>query len=174
MDVPSNGGRDRLSNSLKLFFQPHTRQEELHMSQRWIRTALVAALLVAPATFITASAQGFAARRNPLRVALRAVGVTDAQKQQIKAVAKQHQGEAQTVRRQVVAARGALREAVTAVPPNDAAVTEASANLAAAQAQATAARAKAVAEIFRLLTPEQQQKLQRLVARRKMMMQRKG
>jgi Spy/CpxP family protein refolding chaperone len=137
------------------------------MTTGWIRAAAVAALISAPAGITTVTAQGIAARRNPLLAALRALGVTDAQKQQIRAVVRQNRGGLQPLMRQVAAARIALQEAVAAVPPNDGAISSASANLAAAQAQASEARGRIVAQIVQLLTPEQQQALQARIARRK-------
>ncbi len=144
------------------------------MTRRWMGAAILAAIGIGPMTGSAVAAQRLTPPRHGLLIALRAVGVSAEQRQEIKTLVQQHQTEARPLIRQAAAARLALQEAVSAVPPDDAAVSTASANLAAVQAQAIATRARMTAQVFQRLTPDQQQKLQTLVARRKLILQRRN
>jgi protein CpxP len=91
----------------------------------------------------------------PLRMLASRLGVTDAQKEQIKGVMQSHREEWQALGRRATAARAALNDAVTADTPDDSAIRLRSAEVAAVQADIAVARAHARAEIFQQLTPEQ-------------------
>ena len=136
------------------------------MNKRWMSGALAAAALTLVAGGAVA-AQRVARPANRLRGALQALGVTAAQKAEIRAVMQQRRTENQALVQQARAARMALAEAIAAVPPDAGAVEAASANLGALQAQVIASRARVMGQVFQSLTPEQQQKLQTRLAGRK-------
>ena len=139
------------------------------MNKKWISGVVVATALTL-AVGGAVAAQGFARPANRLRAVLqaKALGVTAEQQEQIKALVQQQRTENQALIEQVRAARQALAAAISAVPPDAGAVEAASANLGALQAQAIATRARAMGQIFQLLRPDQQQKLQtRLAAARR-------
>jgi Spy/CpxP family protein refolding chaperone len=92
----------------------------------------------------------------PLRMLASRLGVTDAQKAQIKGVMQSHREEWQALGQRAAAARAALNDAVTADTPDEATIRQRSADVAAVQADIAVARARARAEIFKQLTPEQQ------------------
>ena len=102
---------------------------------------------------------------------LRALDLTDAQREQVKATMESHKAEFEAHSAKAVAARQALRAAVTAESFDEAAVRQKSADVAAADADGAVLRAKVHAEVWALLTPEQQQKAKTL---RSQMEERRG
>lgn len=98
---------------------------------------------------------GPGARFGALRMLGSRLGVTDAQKEQIKGVMQSHREEWQALGSRAADARAALRDAVTADAPDEVAIRQRSAELATVQADIAVARAHARAEIFQQLTPEQ-------------------
>jgi len=92
----------------------------------------------------------------PLRRLASRLGVTDAQKAQIKGVVQSHRQEWQVLAQRAAAARAALNDAVSADTPDEATIRQRSADVAAVQADIAVARAQARAEVFKQLTPEQQ------------------
>jgi protein CpxP len=91
--------------------------------------------------------------------------LTDAQKQQLKALAQSHREEWKALADRARTARQALHQAVTAETLDDAAIRQRSAELAAVQADIAVARAHARAQMFQVLTPEQQAKAKTLRSR---------
>jgi periplasmic protein CpxP/Spy len=89
------------------------------------------------------------------RIATR-LGLSDAQKDQIKGIVQSHRDEWTSLAGRAATARKALGDAIAADPVDDNAVRQASAGVAAVQADIAVARAHARAEIFQVLTPEQQ------------------
>lgn len=98
---------------------------------------------------------GAGARFAPLARLASRLGVTDALKEQIKGVMQSHREEWQALGRRAATARAALHDAVAADAPDDTAIRQRTAELAAVQADIAVARAHARAEIFQQLTPEQ-------------------
>jgi Spy/CpxP family protein refolding chaperone len=92
------------------------------------------------------------------------LGLSDAQKDQIKAVAESHKDEWQALAGRAREARQALHAAVTADQIDEGLIRQRSAELANVQADLSVARARAHAEIFRVLTPDQQAKAKALRA----------
>lgn len=99
---------------------------------------------------------GLAGPLGPMRMIASRLGLSDAQKEQIKGVVESHRDEWKALAGRAVAARKGLRQAVTADPIDEAAIRQRSADLAAVQADIAVARAHAREEIFQLLTPDQQ------------------
>ena len=97
----------------------------------------------------------------------RAINLTDAQKDQIKAIADAHKDEWKAIFDRQRTAREALNAAITADSVNDALVRQKSAEVAAVEADAAVARAHAHAEVVQILTAEQKAQLKDLQTRMK-------
>ena len=98
---------------------------------------------------------------------LRQLGLTDDQRQQIRAAAGAHRDEFKSVFERVRTARQAQQAAIEQVPLNEPQIRAASAELAAAEADAAVLRARVHEQVFSLLTPEQQTKAKSLAAERR-------
>ncbi len=95
---------------------------------------------------------------------LRGLDLADAQREQVKATMDAHKAEVEAQFSRSRAARKTLHGAVTAGTFDESAVRQASADLATVEADGAVLRAKVHAEVWALLTPEQQQKAQALQA----------
>ena len=84
------------------------------------------------------------------------LGLTDAQKEQIKGVVEARGEEWKAVSERMRTARQALDEAINSDAVNEALIRQLSADVAAVEADANVARARVRAEVFQFLTPEQQ------------------
>jgi len=92
------------------------------------------------------------------------LNLTDTQKQDIAGILKQHREEMQELRSGMLKARTALMEAITANEFNESAVREAARQAAETGEQRAVLRAKIFGEIRKLMTPEQQEMLQKIKA----------
>jgi len=97
------------------------------------------------------------------RVASR-LGLSDAQKDQVKAIVQSHRDEWKALGSRAADARKALADAVAADTLDDNAIRQASAGVAAVEADMAVARAHARAEIFQVLTPAQQAQAKQMQA----------
>ena len=95
-----------------------------------------------------------------LGAAARRLGLTDAQKDQLRAVAQSRRDEWRTLGDRMRIARRALAQATSANPIDEAAIRQRSADVAAVAADIAVARARARAEMMQVLTPEQQTQLE--------------
>jgi Spy/CpxP family protein refolding chaperone len=95
----------------------------------------------------------------------RVINLTDAQKDQIKAIAEAHKDEWKAIFDRERTAREALNAAITAETVNDTLIRQKSAEVAAVEADAAVARAHAHAEVVQILTAEQQAQLKDLQTR---------
>ncbi len=101
----------------------------------------------------------------------RQLGLTDAQKQQVKAIMQQHRGDFAPLGKAAADAREALMDAARN-GADDAALQAKANDLGAAESQLTLATAKIQAQIFnQVLTPDQQQKALQLRDQMKARMQ---
>lgn len=123
----------------------------------------------------TGPGRGMNGRRGPggpggpggaLALPLRGLNLTDTQREQVRATTDGHRAEFDAIRTRMGAARAALQEAVTADTFNEATVRQRSVDVAAVEADAAVLRAKVHAEVWALLTPEQQQKARELKVER--------
>lgn len=89
---------------------------------------------------------------------LRGLEVSDAQRDQIRALMQGHQAEFEALRERAFTAHRALQAAITAETVNEATIRQASAAVAVVDADEAVLRARVHAEIFQVLTPEQRQK----------------
>ncbi len=92
------------------------------------------------------------------------LGLTDAQKDQIKAIADTHKDEWKTLAGRERAARTALDAAITADTIDDGLIRQKSAEAAAVDADAAVARAHAHAEVLQILTADQKAQLKTMQA----------
>ncbi|MGE3843661.1 MAG: Spy/CpxP family protein refolding chaperone [Vicinamibacterales bacterium] len=130
-----------------------------------ITAAAVLALFGAGATTVLAQgAGGFAGRprggqamRSAL-AGLRGLGLSDAQRQQIRSITESHRSDFRTLAARLRTAQDGLRETTTAETMDEAAIRNAAAQLADVQADAAVLRARVRQEVWNVLTPEQQQK----------------
>ena len=96
--------------------------------------------------------------------ALGQLDLSDAQKQQVRAITQRHREQSRATMERVQEAMQAQRAAINAVPVNEAAVRQASAALAAVQADAAVEQARLHADIFSILTVEPQERAKQLEA----------
>ncbi|HJZ77400.1 MAG TPA: Spy/CpxP family protein refolding chaperone [Vicinamibacterales bacterium] len=95
----------------------------------------------------------------------RELDLTDAQRDQIKAIADSHKDEWKAIFDRERTAREALYAAITADAVNDVLVRQKSAEVAAVEADAAVARAHAFAEVAQILTADQKAHLKTMQAR---------
>jgi periplasmic protein CpxP/Spy len=101
----------------------------------------------------------------------RELSLTDAQRDQIKAIAQSHQDEWKGLADRERTARIALDDAIAADTLNEATIRQKSAEVAAVEADLAVARAHAHAEVFQLLTADQKTQLKSMQATMKKRMQ---
>jgi len=91
----------------------------------------------------------------------REIGLTDTQRDQIKAIADSHKDEWQALGDRARKAHEALNDAVTADAIDDALIRQKSADVAAVDADMAVARAHAHAEVLQLLTADQRAQIKK-------------
>ena len=96
--------------------------------------------------------------------ALGQLDLSDAQKQQVRDIMQRHRQQSQPVMDRLQQAMRAQRAAINAVPVNEAAVRQAATALAAVEADMAVDQARMHADIFSILTVEQQEKAKQLEA----------
>jgi len=106
---------------------------------------------------------GFGGPMGMLPMLGRALNLTDAQRDQIKAIADSHKDEWKALADRERTARVALMTAVTADTIDEAAIRQKSAEVAAVEADAAVARAHAHAEVAQILTADQKAQLKSMV-----------
>jgi len=93
---------------------------------------------------------------------LRELNLSDAQREQVKAIVDSHQAEMKAVGDRAMTARQALHAATTSASFDEAAVRARAAELAAVEADVAVGRARIFADVYQILTPEQQAKVKEL------------
>ena len=101
---------------------------------------------------------------------LPALNLTDAQREQVRAIMQSHRDEGRAVAEKASGALEALRKA-TEESVDEGAVSQHSQALGAAIGEAAVLRAKVRAEVFAVLTPEQQAEANKIAAERRTRMQ---
>lgn len=99
-------------------------------------------------------------------LALRALDLTDAQQEQVRQLTQQNREQLRALMDRMRAAQDARRQAVEAIPFNESQVRSAMKELAEVEADLAVAQARLQADIYALLSAEQQQRLQTLRAER--------
>jgi len=87
------------------------------------------------------------------------IGLTDAQRDQVKAIAESHKADWRALADRARTAHLALNDAVTVSPIDEALIRQKSSEVAAVDADMAVARAHAYGEVFQILTPEQKEKV---------------
>jgi len=145
------------------------------MFQRYKKTiaATAAAALLATGLATAALAQGEGRRGfgGPGRMGgpglpLRALELTEQQRDQVKNVMQQHRTDMEAVGKRLHEARRAQREAIETVPVNEALVRSTSQTLATAETDMAVLQARIHSELWNLLTPDQQAKAKELKSQR--------
>jgi protein CpxP len=144
------------------------------MLQRYKKTIAVtaAAALLATGLATAALAQGGRhgfggpGRMGGFGLPLRALELTEAQREQVKGVMQQHRADMQAVGKRLHEARRAQRDAIETVPVNEALIRSTSQTLATAETDMAVLQARIHSEIWNLLTPDQQAKAKELKAQR--------
>ena len=98
--------------------------------------------------------------------AFRALDLTDAQQEQVRQLTQQNREQMRALMDRMRAAQDARRQAIEAVPFNESQVRSAMKELAEVEADLAVAQARLQADIYALLSVEQQQRLQTLRAER--------
>jgi protein CpxP len=93
---------------------------------------------------------------------MRQLDVTDAQREQIRGIVGQHKDEFKAIGERVGAARKSQVDAILAVPSDEQSIRAKTTELASAEADAAVLRSRVHAEVFNVLTPEQQEKAKAL------------
>ena len=107
--------------------------------------------------------RGGPGRGGPLAgLPLRELNLSEAQREQGRAVTESHQAEMKAVGDRAMTARQALQAATTSPSFDEAAVRARAAELAAVEADFAVVRARIFADVFQILTPEQQAKVKEL------------
>jgi Spy/CpxP family protein refolding chaperone len=147
-------------------------EENMKVMQKTKLAAVVAALGVAVGLGTAVSAQPRGPADGGHRgmhggfPGLGQLGLSDDQRQEVRRIMELHKAERQALEQRLREARRAQSEAVTAVPVDEGAVRARSAELAKVEADAAVLRAKVHAEVYNVLTPEQQEKAKALRAER--------
>lgn len=93
---------------------------------------------------------------------LRELNLTDAQREQVKQIVDSRQQEARAIGERAMAAREALHAATTSPSFDEGLIRAKAAEVAAIEADMAVARARIFADVFQILTPEQQAKVKEL------------
>lgn len=100
--------------------------------------------------------------------------LSDAQREQVRAIMQRHREEQRTLATRTRTARRALDQAAEAPTVDEAAIRTAAGTLAEAEAQMALMRARVRAEVLEVLTPEQRAKAEALKAQMRQRMQQRG
>jgi protein CpxP len=109
-----------------------------------------------------------------LGFALGQLDLSDAQREQVRAIVQRHREEQRTLATQTRTARRALDQAAEAPTVDEAAIRTAAGTLAEAEAQMALMRARVRAEVLEVLTPEQRAKAEALKGQMRQRMQERG
>jgi periplasmic protein CpxP/Spy len=90
------------------------------------------------------------------------LNLTDAQREQIRSITEQRPDQGQQLQERLRAAVDAQRKAVETLPVNEGAIRAAAQELALAEAEVAIQRAHTRADVFAILTPEQQEQVKTL------------
>ena len=93
---------------------------------------------------------------------LRALDLSETQREQVKAAMESHKAEFEAQREKLGTTRKALHDSMTAETFDEAAIRQMSAEVAVVEADGAVLQAKVHGEVWALLTPEQQQKARQL------------
>jgi periplasmic protein CpxP/Spy len=104
-------------------------------------------------------------------LALNELNLTDAQREQVREVRDRYQEQIQTLSRRLGDLAAKQRQAIETVPVNETLITSATQDMTQAQVEVAIQEARINADIWSVLTPEQQAKATKLRAERKAQME---
>ncbi len=110
--------------------------------------------------------RGFAPGGPHAGLALHALDLTDAQREEVRQITEQHMAQTRSLLERVQAAQVAQQQAMHASPFNEALIRAAMGSLAEAEAEVAVQQARLMSNIYGLLTEEQQQRVQKMRAER--------
>jgi Spy/CpxP family protein refolding chaperone len=99
------------------------------------------------------------------------LNLTTDQQDRVKQILDSHRADQQSINQRLAAAHQSLQAAISGTTFDESAVRGRAADLAAVDADASVLQARTYAEVFQILTPDQQQKLQTLQANMKARME---
>jgi Spy/CpxP family protein refolding chaperone len=99
-------------------------------------------------------------------LALRALNLTEAQREQVRQLTERNREQAGPTLERLRSAREAQRQAIEALPPNEGQIRAAAQAVAEVEADLAVQRARLQADIYALLTTDQQAQLQKMRAQR--------
>jgi Spy/CpxP family protein refolding chaperone len=155
--------------------QEHVSTEEKPMVRRFHFLSLIALIvaLIAGGALVHAQGpqDGGPRGRGPgfgpgAGLALRSLDLTEAQQEQVRQLTQQNRDQMRALMDRMRAAQDARRQAVEATPFNESQVREAMKDVAEVEADLAVAEARLQADVYALLTADQQQRLQKLRADR--------
>ncbi len=139
-------------------------------SHRLVVAALAALATSVAVGDVTLSAQGPRARSGRTAMVagmgLRALDLTEAQRQQVRQLTEQYREQTKPLMDRVQAAQEARRQALEAIPFNEQQIRSASQALAEVEVELAVQRGRFQSDVYALLTPEQQARLQKMRADR--------
>jgi protein CpxP len=143
-------------------------EEQMVRNSRSLAAAALVASVVVGSVAVSAQRPGFGTgdRRAQAGLALRALDLTDAQREQVRQLTAQHREQTRTLLDRLQAAQEARRNAVEAIPFSEPQIRAAAQALAEVEAELAVQQARLQADVYALLTPEQQTKLQTMRAER--------
>ena len=104
-------------------------------------------------------------------LALNELNLTDAQREQVREIRERHKEQIQTLSRRLGDLAAKQRQAIETVPVNETLITSATQDMTQAEVEVAIQEARINADIWSVLTPEQQAKATKLRAERKAQME---
>ena len=139
-------------------------------SRRLAVAALAALATSAAVGDVTLSAQGSRARSGRTAMVeglgLRALDLTEAQREQVRQLTEQYREQTKPLMDRVQTAQQARRQALEAIPFNEQQIRSAAQALAEAEVELAVQRGRFQSDVYAVLTPEQQARLQKMRADR--------
>jgi Spy/CpxP family protein refolding chaperone len=131
---------------------------------RSLAAAALVASVVVGGVVVSAQRPGVGPGRGGLQagLALRALELTEAQREQVRLLTQQHREQTRPLRERARTAAEARRQAVQAIPFNESEIRTALQALAEIEADLAVQQARLQADIYALLTPDQQGRLQKM------------
>jgi protein CpxP len=135
---------------------------------RSLAAAALVASIVVGGVVVSAQRPGFGQGpgRPQAGLALRGLELTEAQREQVRQLTEQHREQTRTLLEQLQAAQEARRKAVEAIPFSEPQIRTAAQALAEVEIELAVQQARLQADVYALLTPEQQGRLQTMRAER--------
>jgi len=135
---------------------------------RSLAAAALVASVVVGGVAVSAQRPGFGpgSRQRQVGLALRGLELTEAQREQVRQLTVQYREQTRTLLERLQTAQEARRKAVEAIPFSEPQIRTAAQALAEVETELAVQQARLQADVYALLTPEQQSRLQTMRAER--------